>query len=265
LHTCGHTGRLKDTSSGTPEAIKTDYLKAVRSLGVSDVKNVIRDPFLKWVIPAPFLMAIGFRLLIPGVAALAGPWIVLNDYYPLLLSTFLLFVPLMYGIVVGFMLLDERDEDTLTALKVTPMSLGRYLLYRVTTPILVSIVTTLLAYPIIGLISVDLLSLIAVVVLASLSAPFTALIFAAFARNKVEGMAIQKMLGGVFMIPMIAYFIHSDWQLLFGIFPTYWTLKAFWVASEGGPGLWLYILAGILVHLAFIGVLMKRFDAVMHR
>lgn len=242
-----------------------DYLKVVRSLGVSDVKNVIRDPFLKWVIPAPFLMAIAFRLLIPEMTALAEPWVALNDYYPLLLSIMVIFVPLMYGIVVGFMLLDERDEDTLTALKVTPMSVGKYLLYRITTPIIVSIVTTLLAYPLIGLMGVDLVSLAAVISLASMSAPFIALIFAAFARNKVEGMAIQKMLGGVFMIPMVAYFIHSDWQLLFGIFPTYWTLKAFWVASEGGTGLWLYILAGVLVHLAFIGLLVKRFDMVMHR
>ncbi len=242
-----------------------DYLKAVRSLGVSDVKNVIRDPFLKWVIPAPFLMAIAFRLLIPGVTVVAEPWIALENYYPLLLSTMVLFVPLMYGIVVGFMLLDERDQDTLTALKVTPMSLGKYLLYRIATPIVVSIVTTLLSYPLIGLMDVDLVPLIAVIILASLSAPFTALIFVAFARNKVEGMAIQKMLGGVFMIPMVAYFIHSNWQLLFGIFPTYWTLKAFWVACEGGEGFWLYVIAGVLVHIAFIGLLLKRFDAVMHR
>jgi len=242
-----------------------DYLKVVRSLGVSDVKNVIRDPFLKWVVPAPFLMAIAFRFLIPEMTVLAEPWVALNDYYPLLLSMMVVFVPLMYGIVVGFMLLDERDEDTLTALKVTPMSLGKYLLYRITTPIIVSIVTTMLAYPLIGLIDVGLVSLVAVTVLASMSAPFIALIFAAFARNKVEGMAIQKMLGGVFMIPMVAYFIHSNWQLLFGIFPTYWTLKAFWIACEGGQGFWLYVLAGVLVHLAFIGLLMKRFDMVMHR
>jgi fluoroquinolone transport system permease protein len=247
------------------EGTKMDYLKAVRSLSIGDIKNVIRDPFLKWVIPAPFLMAIAFRLLVPRLTALAEPWLTLSNYYPLLLGAFILFVPLMYGIVVGFMLLDERDQDTLTALKVTPMSLGKYLAYRISTPIIVSIITTLLAYPLIGLINVDLALLIVVMALSSLTAPFTALIFAAFARNKVEGMAIQKMLGGIFMIPMIAYFIHSDWQLLFGIFPTYWTLKAFWVACGDGQGFWLYVIGGVIIHLAFIGLLSRRFDRVMHR
>lgn len=242
-----------------------DYLKAVRSLSAADVKNVIRDPFLKWVIPAPFLMAIAFRLLIPGITAVAEPWVALSDYYPLLLSMIVIFVPLLYGIVVGFMLLDERDEDTLTALKVTPMSMGKYLAYRMTTPVIISVVTTLLAYPLIGLVNIDPVLLVAITFLASLSAPFIALIFAAFARNKVEGMAIQKMLGGVFMIPVLAYFIPSWWQLLFGVFPTYWTLKAFWIACEGGQGFWPYIIAGLLVHLVFIGLLLKRFDIVMHR
>ncbi len=242
-----------------------DYLKAVRSLGVGDVKNVIRDPFLKWIIPAPFLMAVAFRFLIPGVADVAAPWLTLSDYYPLLLSMFVLFVPEMYGIVAGFMLLDERDQDTLTALKVTPMSLGKYLLYRMSTPVIISIVTTLLAYPLIGLIDVDPVLLIVAVALSSLTAPFIALIFTAFARNKVEGMAIQKMLGSFFMIPMVAYFIPSGWQLVFGVFPTYWTLKAFWIACEGGQGFWPYVLAGILAHAVFIALLLKRFDTVMHR
>jgi fluoroquinolone transport system permease protein len=242
-----------------------DYLKVARSLSIADVKNVIRDPFLKWMIPAPFAIAIAFRLLIPQVAVIAEPWIELEAYYPLLLSVIVLFVPLMYGIVVGFMLLDERDQDTLTAMKVTPMSPGRYLVYRMSTPVLVSIVITLLAYPLIGLLPVELLSLAVISALASMTAPFIALIFVAFARNKVEGMAIQKMLGGVFMIPMVAYFIHSDWQLIFGVFPTYWTLKAYWIACEGGQGFWPYVAAGVLVHLVFIGLLMRRFDAVMHR
>jgi fluoroquinolone transport system permease protein len=242
-----------------------DYVKVVRSLGVNDIKNVVRDPFLKWMIPAPFLMALAYRLLIPALTTFAAPWIALEEYYPLLLSTLILFIPLLYGVVVGFMLLDERDENTLTALKVTPMSLERYLVYRFTAPIAVSVITTLLAYPLVGLVPIDLATLVAFTILASLTAPFIALIFAAFAQNKVEGFAIQKMLGGLFMIPLAAYFIHSGWQLLFGIFPTYWTLKAYWIACEGGQGIWLYVVTGILVHIVFIGLLVKRFDAVMHR
>ena len=51
------------------------------------------------------------------------------------------FLPLMVagmvGTVVGFLLLDQRDDQTMTALLVTPLSLGDYLRYRMTLPMLV--------------------------------------------------------------------------------------------------------------------------------
>jgi hypothetical protein len=57
-------------------------------------------------------------------------------------------------------------------------------------------------------------------------------------EDKVEGMAVTKGLATLMLGPLAAYFIHSDWQILFGLLPTYWPAKAFWVAGEGGnnPG-----------------------------
>ncbi len=42
------------------------------------------------------------------------------------------------GMVVGFLLLDERDAHTPAALRVTPLSMRRYLAYRVSGPLLVA-------------------------------------------------------------------------------------------------------------------------------
>ena len=53
--------------------------------------------------------------------------------------------------VLGFLLLDQRDDQTLTALQVTPLSLNGYLAYRISLPMLISLVTTLLMVPLAGL------------------------------------------------------------------------------------------------------------------
>lgn len=42
---------------------------------------------------------------------------------------------MVFGVVTGFLLLDERDDRTLTALQVTPLPLRAYIFYRVTVPI----------------------------------------------------------------------------------------------------------------------------------
>lgn len=242
-----------------------DYLKIVRSFGLNDLLNVVRDPLLKWMIAMPFLMAIAVRFLVPEIAAWAMPMIDLVPYYPMIMALVVVFVPILYGVCIGFLLLDERDEGMLTALKVTPVSMSNYLAYRVTAPMMLSFVSTLIAYPIAGLTGIDPVTLIVVALISSLGAPLFALVFAGFAENKVQGFAIQKMLGSVMMIPMVAYLIDPKWEFIFYLFPTFWPIRAFWEGSAGGPNFWLYVLGAVIIHAVLIALLFKRFDKVMHK
>lgn len=49
-----------------------------------------------------------------------------------------LFPPLMVGQVIGFLLLDEQDSGVAMALRITPLSRGAYVFYRLAIPMLVS-------------------------------------------------------------------------------------------------------------------------------
>jgi fluoroquinolone transport system permease protein len=60
---------------------------------------------------------------------------------------YLLTAPGMVGMVIGFLLLDERDARTLTALRTTPLSMRRYLGYRVALPLLLGSMSTLIGFP----------------------------------------------------------------------------------------------------------------------
>ena len=105
------------------------------------------------------------------------------------------------GMVVGFLLLDERDAHTLTALRVTPLSMRRYLAYRVTVPLLLATASTLLGYSMIGITPLPFSALLAISVVGALSAPLLALVLATAAPNKVAGLAVVKVLNGLNLLP----------------------------------------------------------------
>lgn len=96
-------------------------------------------------------------------------------------------------------------------------------------------------------------------------APLFALYLAAFAQNKVQGFALMKLSGIMLMLPVVAFFVQSPWELAFGVIPTYWMVKVYWMLEGGQPGVWLYALVALLYQSIGIGVLARRFDTVMHR
>ena len=140
-------------------------------------------------------------------------------------------------VLIGFLLLDERDENTLTALLVTPLPIGAYLAYRITLPLILGFVVTCVTYPLVGLAPISAVDLVVVAGLVSLGAPGAALFLAVFAENKITGLAFTKVLNAIGLIPVLAYFIQSDWQLLAGVLPAYWPMKVVWLAAAAAPDL----------------------------
>ena len=241
-------------------------LAAYRSLGWVDFRNVKRDRLLAWMAAMPLLIAALYRFGLPPLA----DWLFdthafdLKPYYPLLMSIFVMTAPGLIGTVIGFLLLDERDDRMLTALMVTPASAAGHLAYRITIPLMSGFVITIAGYRLIGLMPVPLSDLMAVSLLASFNAPMTALALAGFAENKVTGFAFVKILNAITMIPVIAFFVVSDWQLLAGLVPAYWPMKMFWLVASGEGYAW-YGLGGLAANGLAAALLLKRFHTVMHR
>jgi fluoroquinolone transport system permease protein len=227
-----------------------------------DFANVRRDSLLLGAAVGPLLMALFYRYGVPPLAdALArGAGFDLAPYFGLLMSFFLMMPPALVGMIVGFLLLDERDDRTLAALLVTPMPLSTYLGYRVTAPLVAGILATLVCYPIAGLAPIALLDLAVIASLASLTGPITALFLVSFAENKVAGFALVKILNLVNILPIAAYFLELPWQLVGGIVPGFWPMKMLWLATAG-EGYLGYALAGLVVNVVVLWLLLERFRA----
>jgi fluoroquinolone transport system permease protein len=237
-------------------------MRAVRALGPIDARSVARDPLLRWIVIYPIMVAAIVRWGAPPLAArlLAQFQFDLTPSYPLVSSFLLIMTPLLTGTVVGFLLLDQRDDHTLAALQVTPLTLNGYLVYRVAVPILLSALISLLVVPLAGLTPLAPGALLAAALAAAPVAPFYALFLAAFASNKVEGFALTKA-GGVLLVPpLIAYLIPGAWHWAFGVVPLFWPARLLWALARGEALWWLVLLAGLAYQAVLIALLLRRFN-----
>ncbi len=240
----------------------------LKSLGPIDAASVRRDSFLRWMLFMPVFLALFLRWFAPWLnRRLQGSLsFELAPYYPLVMSYFIvLLIPLMFGLVIGFLLLDEKDDDTLTALQITPLPMASYLVYRIALPLALSTVLMVVVVPLTGLSRLGLGPLVVLAVASAPLAPLFALFIASFAANKVQGFALMKGLGGLLLVPNLAWFVSGGWQLAFGLVPTYWPVKLYWVLEAGEPGAWLYLVVGWLYQLLLLAYLLRRFNRVLHQ
>jgi fluoroquinolone transport system permease protein len=240
----------------------------VRSLTAIDLRNVVRDPMLRWLVL--FTPAIGllFRFGCPPIAEALYRQLGfrLVEYYPLLMS----FVPLvaagLIGTVVGFLLLDQRDDQTLTALLVTPLRLEDYLRYRLGGVMLVGTMCGALMVPLAGLRDIAVLQVAVSTITAAPLAPIYALVLGTFAANKVQGFALAKAAGVVLVPGIVSYFVAAPWQIAFGLVPHYWALKVYWLFDAGAVGqALLHALIGLAWQAILLRLLVRRFSHVVRR
>lgn len=239
-------------------------------LAQNDFRLIGRDLFLVYLFIYINLIAVALRFALPYLNAhlAAGDTVpfVLSDWYPMLVTYFLVFLgAALIGMIYGFVLLEEKDNNTIAALLVSPLPLNHYLIYRVGLPAGIAFFQTIVAVLITNVAVLPLWQLALISVSASLIAPIVALYFAVFAENKVQGLALAKFIGAAGFVIPVAWFTPEPLQFLFGLFPPFWVSKAYWLALEGNP-LWLGALAlGVVLQLALIAILARRFNAVIYR
>lgn len=234
----------------------------IRGLSSNDARQIQRDSLMAGLIILPLFYALILRWLLPFMTDQFAERFAMQEYYALIVSyLFVAVTPALVGSVIGFLLVDERDEHTLKALLVTPMPMSTYLLYRIVASMVLSMGLLLLAVQFVGVTPVLPLPMLLISLVASIIAPLTALFFVGFAENKVQGFAMLKIIGVFGLAPVAAFFIPAPWQDLVGlVFPIYWPVKAFWVLSDGGAyAWWLYLVPGVVLQLGLLKLLMNRF------
>lgn len=239
--------------------------RAVAAFGRNDIRGTYRDPLLVMVVLAPVIWTSLVAVLTPKVTEMLAQrhGFDLVPYYPLVLTAFLLLTSIIIAGGLGaFLMLDEVDAGTMTALRVTPVPMATFFGYRAGTVMVVTTVYVIATLSFSGILEPGLTgALVPIGLVAGLSAVVTLLLIVTMAGDKIQGIAMLRALGMLIAgLPCLPWFIDSPWNLAFGVLPPYWAAKAFWVASAHGIW-WPYLLGGVAYNLAIAWPLFRRFLA----
>ncbi len=220
----------------------------------ADAKNIIRDPVLVYVsilaiLPTFIIYFFGEKI--------ANEFNFPTSVFNLAVPTILTFSAFLVGWISGFLILEERDDGPLIAVEITPIGKNGLMVYRLTLTFIMSAIITLL--------SIELLlpnmvweMKIFYIILIGLEAMSMALIIPALANNKVEGLAVAKLVNIGALMPALAL-IPSAWRYLGAIFPTYWIGESFQFTPFQYLSQNIIILLAIISHIAVFLLLFLLF------
>ena len=233
--------------------------QVIRVLGPVDLRSTLRDPLLGWMIFVPFAPAVIMRFAWPWAADFLNQryHFDLNLYESVLFGFFLIFVPFLYGVLIGMLLLDERDARTLTALRVTPLTPGYYMVYRLMIPMVLSLICYILILPVLPIQLPGLGMRLLIATPAFIQTSLFALLMGTTVPNKVAGLALYKALSIIFFLPMLLFFWDSPLTWVLAVLPAFWQLKL--ILLEGTGVFWIVLGVGLIYHGLLLLILQRRF------
>ena len=228
-------------------------------LTLTDFQNVMREQLLLFMFfIAPALQFLTGRF---GVPWLAGYFPVIDEYRELALILLTVQICSGVGFVMASILLDEKDEGIHTAIRTLPVGTATFLAYRMS---ITTFITFLFSWSMItfgGLIALSAWKSCAVALLFALIAPVVTMVMATFSRNKVEGLAMFKVLNLILLIPVLGLFLAPPVQYVFGLIPMYWSYQ--YLADGTGQSSWWLI--GLAYHLGLLALLFRIFNKRFYR
>jgi len=213
-----------------------------------EMKTLIKDPLNRFMIFYPFLMLFIIGYVLPAVVQKTTSGADTAGAIYTLLIGFVMALAIggyVMGAMLGFSLLENKDEKTILSIAVTPITVRGYATFKITYTYIFAIVSNMIIlggaklfasdkYVIdmgVGVIrlfdNISVLQIFLFALVNSLLVPAIALVFGAFAKNKVEGFAFTKGGGMLVMTPLLAIIpaLTDVKQYILGILPNFWAVK----------------------------------------
>jgi hypothetical protein len=243
-----------------PQSTFTKTAKLIVALAPTDAVNIVREALFLFVILLPVVVALILRFLLPELEKMLIERLQfdLAPYHPMIMGVFIGVSPSLIGSLYGLLLVDERDERTLSVLRIMPTPFATYLTARLLIPTALAVFMTILTYPLAGLSPLPILTVTAIALAGATVVPVAALVIVSIATNKISGLVVFRLVTSVLALPALAYIAPPDWDRLAWIISAYWPMKALWLASDGQT-YGLELLIAPVMNLALALILYRRF------
>ncbi|QOY33829.1 hypothetical protein AWH56_013790 [Anaerobacillus isosaccharinicus] len=221
-----------------------------KSFLTSEWKKWLRDPLMGFMVFYPILFGIIGRYVLPIIAE--NTRFSIEHFADLIVVLLVLLVPHVYGALVGFSILDDRDDHILSSIHVTPLGIHQFLSFRMAVVLILSFIATTYVIWFSNIGDLTIANIIAIAFLVSLAAPMTGLFINALAKNKIEGFAVMKGAGMIIIFPIVSLFFFDIKELFFSFAPGFWPAKAISSLIRGEDVLLLSFQQYYLIGLAYI-------------
>ena len=154
----------------------------------SEMKKWSSDPMMSFMVIYPILFGFIGRYLLPWLAERNN--FNLIPYNDLILVILTLFVPVAYGALIGFSILQDRDDFVLTSIRVSPLGIHKFLLFRLIMVYIFCFIASLYVMWFSNTGYISFKNMIAISFLASLESTVSGLLINLF--SKIEVLIIIK-------------------------------------------------------------------------
>ncbi|WHH57810.1 hypothetical protein [Petroclostridium sp. X23] len=232
-----------------------------KALLISQFKRIGRDSVLIILMVYPFMLTLIGRYLVPVIQkATLSSTFNLAEHYHALMIFFVVMNPVLYGDIIGLMLLDEREDNTLSAIRVLPIKMSHYILAKSALFVFLSTISGMFITWLINLYDVPITASFLINFIASLGIPFGMLLINSLASNKVEGFAAMKGTAFMLILPVIALYIPYPYNNICGVVPAFWpamAIAAYFDKFAAAMSVWAYLTVGI-VYISIISIILYK-------
>jgi fluoroquinolone transport system permease protein len=234
----------------------TRLARLLMALLKTDLRKLARDPVLLVGALLPVVLTLALRVGVPALEhALTEVAFDLGPHHITIFAGALVISVMMAGWIVGFWLLEDRTQQMLPALGVTPLTRRGFLLWRLSLPSVIAVLGGLLLVGVGCVGVIDPGRALAAVALLAAWAPGFALLLVAFADNEVEGLVLAKFGGLVSMLPLVTLYLDGPWVWIAGVLPPFWAVQLL----ADGP--WWLLGPGVAVSGLWLWLMLRRFAA----
>lgn len=203
--------------------------------------QIYRDQMLLLLCFTPFLISILLRVAIPLANELLTKHLdfPVAPYYLMVDALVIILGPMMVSIMTGLLMLDERDDGIFLYYSVTPVGGKAYLTLRLSLPFFYSLISNIILMPFTALGGLSYGWMIPAAIASSYTGILMGMLLVSIASNKVEGLAVSKILGIIIFGIPLAWFANSYLRAVGFLLPTYWVMDMLLEAKAGHIMLYL--------------------------
>lgn len=191
------------------------------------LKQIAKDGILLVLLPAPFLAGLLFKFAVPfanGILEEKFSFSIL-PWYGLIDGMLICLMPMIAAMIFAFLLLEERDEGVNAFYQITPAGGYYYLTARIGIPMAGVFIITILSVWIFHLTPLSFGVILTSSFVSALTGIALAMMVVSMADNRVEGLAISKLMGISFLGLIVIWFVPKPYSYFCSFLPSFWIGK----------------------------------------